>query len=86
MPRIKPRCAHALTVRALYRGQTLLDQNDNWQANPRSADIMATGFAPGSPLESAIIMTLAPGLYTAHVAGATAPMTGIGIVEVYELP
>jgi hypothetical protein len=71
---------------ALFRGATQLDANDDWQANARSAEILATTFAPGNPRESAILMTLAPGAYTAVVNGSGTAATGVAIVEVYELP
>ncbi len=71
---------------SLFRGQTELDSNDDWQTHPRSAEITATSFAPGSPRESAILMTLQPGIYTGVVTGAGGATTGVAIVEVYELP
>lgn len=71
---------------SVWRGATQLDANDDWQANPRSAEITATTFAPGSPRESAVLLTLAPGAYTAVVSGAGTATTGVAMVEVYELP
>ena len=50
----------------------------------RHADIEATGLAPTNPLESAIIATLDPGLYTAVVNGKDGG-TGVGLVEAYDL-
>ena len=47
------------------------------------AAIQATGNAPSSRLESAIIRTLVPGAYTAIVKGA-GTFQGIGLVEVYK--
>jgi hypothetical protein len=57
--------------------------NDDWQSN-QSAEITATQLAPKSPKESAIIATLAPGAYTAVVAGAGGS-AGIAVVEAYDL-
>ncbi|MGI8480861.1 MAG: multicopper oxidase family protein, partial [Chthoniobacterales bacterium] len=48
------------------------------------AEIQNSGLAPGNPLESAVIATLAPGNYTAIVQGVNGG-TGVGIVEVYDL-
>ena len=48
------------------------------------ADIEATGLAPTNDLESAIIATLDPGLYTAVVNGKDGG-TGVGLVEAYDL-
>ena len=47
-------------------------------------DIEATGLAPSNDLESAIIRTLDPGLYTAVVTGKNG-VTGVGLVEAYDL-
>jgi hypothetical protein len=64
----------------------LIIANDNWQENAtQSAQISATGLAPSDPLESAIATSLLPGSYTAIVAGKNGG-TGIGVVEVYNLP
>ena len=57
--------------------------NDDWK-DDQQADIEGTGLAPSDDLESAIVGTLAPGLYTAIVAG-TNGTTGIGLVEAYDL-
>ncbi|HET9579328.1 MAG TPA: hypothetical protein VFP44_15965, partial [Usitatibacter sp.] len=58
--------------------------NDDWGASANAAQIAASGFAPTDALESAVMMTLAPGAYTAIVSG-TGGSTGVGIVEVYEV-
>ena len=50
----------------------------------RKAEIEATGLAPTNTLESAIIRTLDPGLYTAVVNGKDGG-TGVGLVEAYDL-
>ncbi len=59
-----------------------IDSNDNWGEATNAAAIGAAGNAPTSPLESAILRTLAPGAYTAIVKGKGA-FQGIGQVEVY---
>ena len=59
--------------------------NDNWMDDPvQKALIMATGLAPTNNLESAILVTLNPGLYTAILKGKNNG-TGVGLVEVYDL-
>ncbi|MBS0657703.1 MAG: hypothetical protein JSR82_05575 [Verrucomicrobia bacterium] len=68
----------------IVSGSTTLAANDNWQTS-QAADITASGFAPPSALEPAVILTLGPGSYTAIVRGKNAT-TGNAIVEVYELP
>jgi hypothetical protein len=60
--------------------------NDNWQDNAGQADqLRALQLQPNTPAESAIVMTLPPGNYTAVVAGKS-NTTGIGLVEVYYIP
>ncbi|MBE0528933.1 MAG: hypothetical protein IH629_07010, partial [Thermoleophilia bacterium] len=67
----------------LFSGQTVIAANDDWQTNANAAEIGATGIAPASPLESALMVTLNPGAYTAIVSGLGGG-TGVGIVEVFE--
>ncbi|HEY2713627.1 MAG TPA: CRTAC1 family protein [Chthoniobacterales bacterium] len=57
--------------------------NDNWKESQQD-DIMATGLAPTSDAESAILATLPAGAYTAVLSGQGGG-TGIGLVEVYGL-
>ena len=57
--------------------------NDNWQ-DSQAAEITATGISPQNDLESAIVATLAPGGYTAVLAGKNGT-TGNGLAEVYDL-
>ena len=82
-------------VVTLFSGATPIASNDDWQvADPlcassghtcgTPADITATGLAPPQPLEAALLITLAPGPYTAIVSGVGS--TGVGLVEVYEVP
>ncbi len=61
----------------------LLAFNDNWQTT-QAAAISASGYAPSSDFESAIIYTLAPGTYTAVVRGVN-NTAGTGLVEIYTL-
>ncbi|HEY2103383.1 MAG TPA: DVUA0089 family protein [Chthoniobacterales bacterium] len=61
----------------------LIFTNDNWQDTQKS-DIEATPYAPTDPAESAILITLAQGSYTAIVRGVNGT-TGVALVEVYEL-
>jgi hypothetical protein len=59
--------------------------NDNWGSASNAAQLQASGFAPSNALESAILITLNPGAYTAIVSGSGGG-TGVGIVEVYATP
>lgn len=63
---------------------TLMRSNDNWQ-DSQQTEIEGTGLAPQSTAESAIVSTLTPAPYTAIVAGKNG-LTGVGLVEVYQLP
>jgi glucose/arabinose dehydrogenase len=64
----------------------LIQANDNWQDDPnQAAQISAAGLAPTNNLESAISTSLAPGGYTAIVAGKNNG-TGVGLVEIFKVP
>lgn len=67
----------------LFQGQTELLSNDDW-ADSQQSEIEATGIAPTDADESAILVTLAPGPYTAILSGVGAT-TGLGIVEAFDV-
>lgn len=69
----------------LFAGQTALGSNDDWKANANAAAIVASGLAPTSDLESALLVRLEPGAYTTIVSGAASSATAVGLVEVYEV-
>lgn len=73
---------------ALYRDATKLLENDDWDnSGDLSATFDAVGafkISPGSD-DSALLVTLPPGSYTAQVKGVS-DKTGIALVEVYEVP
>jgi hypothetical protein len=70
----------------------LLASNNNWRItsvgglipSSQAVEIQATTIPPTRDEESAIVVTLNPGAYTAVVGGANGS-TGIGLVEVYDL-
>jgi hypothetical protein len=77
--------ALANPVLELHDGSgNLLSSNDDWINSPQHSAIDASGLAPSNSLESAILSTLGPGNYTAIVRGLN-NLTGIGLVEVYDL-
>ena len=78
--------ALANTTLTLVRSsdQAAIAVNDDWQAAPNSFAITASGFAPSDSRESALLVTLAPGAYTAIVSGVGGA-TGVAIVEVFEV-
>lgn len=61
----------------------VLVSNDNWR-DAQEADIEATGIPPTDDLESAIIINLPPGNYTAILGGKNGT-TGVGQVEIYDI-
>ena len=63
---------------------TLIMSNDNWKDSQQAA-IQNSGFHPPNNLDSAILVTLPTGNYTAIVSGKSGG-TGVGLVEVYRLP
>ncbi len=62
----------------------LITANDNWPGNSNAAEILASGLAPMNPNESALLLSVAPGTYTAVLRGSSGS-TGTGLVEVYDL-
>ncbi len=85
---------------AIYSGSTLVAQNDDWstptpvatqQTAATGAELAAAAQSVGAfaltagTKDSAVLVTLAPGAYTAQVSGAGS-QTGVALVEIYELP
>src|SRR5436190_19778383 len=63
----------------------LLDSNDDWGSSPNQAEIRASGATPTNPKESAVLQILPAGPLTAIVRGVN-NTTGVGSVEIYQLP
>jgi len=61
----------------------LIQSNDNWRSD-QETEIVATNLPPSNDLESAIVLTLTSGAYTAIVRGRD-DATGVGLVEIYNL-
>ncbi|HEY2102575.1 MAG TPA: hypothetical protein VGH08_04910, partial [Chthoniobacterales bacterium] len=66
-----------------FSGSTRINFNDNW-ADDANASSIDSSLQPKNPLESALLVTLAPGAYTVIVRGAN-DITGLGLVEVFDL-
>ena len=62
----------------------VIASNDDWTDSPQASQIQQSGLAPSNPQESAILVTLAPGNYTAVVSGY-GNTSGNGLVEAYEM-
>ena len=71
-------------VLQLFSGPNVIATNDDWGSASNAAAILATGFAPTLATESAILMTLSPGPYTAIVTGL-GDTSGVGIIEAFEV-
>jgi len=66
-----------------------LRTNDNWKIDDASgqsqqSDIQGTGIPPSDDRESAILVDVAPGNYTAILAGKN-NTSGVGLVEIYNV-
>lgn len=62
----------------------IIASNDNWKDSSNAQAIIETTIPPSSEKESAIVMSLTPGAYTAVVRGVN-NTTGVALVEVYDL-
>jgi len=73
----------------LYSGSTVIESNSGWAGNSElsqsAAAVGAFGWSSPTSNDSAILVTLPPGAYTAQVSGASGD-TGVALVEVYEVP
>jgi len=61
----------------------IIATNNNWRENQEAA-LQNTGLAPSNDAESALLLSVPPGNYTAILKGADGG-TGNGLVEVYQL-
>jgi hypothetical protein len=65
---------------------SIVATTDNWQEDPaQESNLNAVGLAPSDPKESAMLVMLDPGTYTAVVRG-NGGGTGVALVEIYQLP
>ncbi|MBL9201765.1 MAG: immunoglobulin domain-containing protein [Opitutaceae bacterium] len=73
---------------AVFSGAEKIFENDDWGGAPAIAGAFSSVGAfqlPNGSRDSALVLTLPPGSYTAQVAGA-GNTSGIALVEVYEVP
>jgi hypothetical protein len=66
----------------LHDANKIIGSNDNWKETQQT-EIENSGIAPTNELESAMIVTLAPGAYTALLQGVN-HATGVGLIELYD--
>lgn len=72
----------------LFSGDTKIDENDDWQGTmtlTTAFDRVGAFGLPSVGLDSALLVTLPPGNYTAKVSGVDNE-TGVALVEVYDIP
>jgi hypothetical protein len=73
----------------LFSGSNVIASNDNWGGDPQIVAVASAvgGFSIDDPAskDAALLVTLAPGAYTAQVSGVGGG-GGQAIVEVYEVP
>jgi hypothetical protein len=62
----------------------VIASNDDWRDGQQASQIQQGGLAPTDSLESAVLVTLSPGNYTAVVSGY-GNTSGNGLVEAYEM-
>ncbi len=80
----------AKPVLSIYRGTTLVAQNTGWSTSADAPAITtaateAATFPLAAGADSAVIVNLGNGLYTAQLTSADAA-GGTGLIEIYELP
>jgi hypothetical protein len=63
---------------------SLVASNDNWPGNSNAAEVVTSGLAPVNTNESALLLSVTPGSYSAVLRGVN-NTTGVGLVEVYDL-
>jgi hypothetical protein len=72
----------------LFSGSTVLGSNTGWGGNAQiaaaAASVGAFSWGNSATPDSAILVTLPPGAYTAQVSGASGD-AGVALVEVYEV-
>jgi pectin methylesterase-like acyl-CoA thioesterase len=61
----------------------LIATNDNWRDDAAAAELIAAELAPANDYESATVVTLSPGQYTAVVRGKNGG-AGTALVEIYD--
>jgi len=73
----------------LYNGSTLLQQNDDWGGtsalSTAFAQVGAFPFSSPTSKDSALLVTLSPGVYTTVVSGVGGT-SGITLLEIYQMP
>ena len=72
----------------LFSGSTKINENDDWGGTAALATLFGNVGAfsiPATSRDAVLLVTLAPGSYTAQVSGV-GNTSGVALVEVYEVP
>ena len=69
------------TLTVVNQAGIVIDHNDNWNEPERYESMLALGMGEYDVRESATLLVLEPGAYTAILAGKG--QTGVGIVELF---
>jgi hypothetical protein len=69
----------------VHSGDSIIAENDDWDRMNMDTFTAVGAFIPTSPKDSALVLDLAPGVYTAVVAGVN-NTSGVALVEVYAVP
>jgi len=63
----------------------VIASNDNWESGGTAGELQAAGFAPASPFEPGLLLSLDPGAYTVIVQGV-GNTSGLAVVGVFAAP
>jgi hypothetical protein len=84
-----PFSAYDVEVQLLDSNQNVLASNSGWGGNPQIAlaasSVGAFSWSNPSSDDSALLLTLPPGAYTARVS-TLSPLGGLALIEVYAVP
>jgi hypothetical protein len=75
----------------LFGGSSAIAANDNWSSAANASEVASAASAvgafalPSGSRDAAVLVTLSPGSYSAVISGV-GNTTGVGLVEVYEVP
>jgi hypothetical protein len=77
-------------IRIYNSHQTIVAENDDWWSEGDSKEIESFAdevgaFHIGTGREASILVTLAPGAYTAILADASGSREGVGLLEIYAI-
>ncbi|MCZ6671824.1 MAG: DUF4331 domain-containing protein [Verrucomicrobia bacterium] len=69
-------------IMTVFQGDEMIVVNDDWMNGDRQEEIAASPLAPADSRESAVLITLNPGIYTTVISGKDGA-EGVGLAETY---